>query len=152
MLSRYDALIEDIKIEGIGTFTFSGLWELNKKISPAWCILPANLYIHGNEGSLNSEMIAFIRSLIANTTFKNIFEGHVYKYYTENIYPALTSQAGQEDGYDFPKINSPKDIWVLLGKFIDIYIIGIEEFEISCKCIWDAEHGLALKVKNWIIS
>jgi hypothetical protein len=123
MVRRYSSAIDEVKIKGVGTFTFDDTykWELKKKITPAWSESPAGLYVEGEEDALSGEVITFIKAILANADFKSVLEAYVLNY----------------GGAACNNYN--------------IYIKSDHEFHIHMDSPWDEEHGLTVKVRDWKI-
>jgi hypothetical protein len=129
LLSRRQATIEDVKIKGVGTFTFDSTykWELSKKITPAWGELKASLHVEGEEDALTADRITFIKEVLAKADFKPVLEAYIIR------------------------LTELTDIWSVLGKDFNIYIDSDNEFHLHTDCPWDEEHGITVRVKNWQI-
>ncbi|GJD96044.1 SMI1/KNR4 family protein [Methylobacterium iners] len=98
MLRRLEATIDDVRVKGVGTFTFDATeqWRLKKKIRPAWSELPATLHVAGDEGALTRARIAFVEDILRREDFKPILEAHVFDLYTRVAYPEF--EAMPEEG------------------------------------------------------
>lgn len=156
MLRRYKATIQDVRIQGVGTFTFDSTykWQLKKKVTPAWSELPFELYVDGKEDALTASRVAFVKEVINNTAFKPVFESYVFSLYTETMYPEFEAMSDDEraEWTDcYPKISTPGDIWTLLGKKCSLYVDSDDGFTLAADACWDPEHELIVRVKQWCI-
>ncbi len=156
MVRRHDAAIGDVRIRGVGTFTFDTAhdWRLKKKITPAWGELPAELSMDGHEGALTKTRIAFIKEVIGKADFKPVFEAYVFDLYLTQMYPeflAMSEEDQQEWADCYPVIEKPGDIWTLLGEDFSIYLKDEQTFHIATDACWDPEHGLTMDVREWRI-
>lgn len=156
MLRRYGATIPDVRIKGVGTFTFDSTykWQLKKKVTPAWSELPFDVHVDGGEDALTAARVAFIKEVINNTAFKPVFEAYVFSLYTETMYPefeAMSDDERAEWSDCYPKTSTPGDIWKLLGETCSLYVGNDDGFNLAADACWDPEHGLTVTVKQWCI-
>lgn len=156
MLRRYETVIDDVRVKGLGAFSFDSThkWKLRKKVQPTWSELWAEIHVEGEEDALTPARVAFVKEVIAKAEFKPVFEAYVYKLYTERMYPefeAMPPDEKQDWADAYPRLNAAREIWRLLGKTCAIYITSDSAFHLAADASWDPEHGLTLEVKNWRI-
>ncbi|MEZ0471556.1 SMI1/KNR4 family protein [Luteimonas salinilitoris] len=157
LVRRHDATIDDVRIKGVGTFTFDATykWKLKKKVTPAWSELPAELRVEGEEDALNSMRIAFIKEVMARREFKQVFEARGFQIYTGRMYPefeAMTNDEKEEWADCYPRLARSDEIWQLLGKKLTVTVLSDADFHIHTDAKWDPEHGLTVEVKAWQIA
>jgi hypothetical protein len=131
MIRRYQATIDDVKIKGVGTFSFDSTykWELKKKVTPSWSELKVNLHVDGEEDAMTASMIAYIQEVLNKADFRPVIEAYILK-------DAGTTAA---------------NIWSVLGNDAEIYIDSDHAFHFHADCPWDEEHGITVRVKDWEI-
>lgn len=156
LLRRHEAVIDDVRVKGVGTFAFDSTykWKLKKKVQPAWSELAAELRVAGEEDALTQARIAFVKEVIAKAEFKPVFEAYVYKLYTEKMYPefeAMSDEEKQDWADSYPRLSSAGEIWRLLGKKCAIEVTSDTTFDLAAGASWDPEHGLTLDVRDWRI-
>jgi hypothetical protein len=156
MLRRYEGSIGDVRIKDVGTFAFDSTykWKLKKKFTPAWSERPFELHVSGEEDALTAPRIAFVKEVIGNAAFKPTFEAHVFRLYTETMYPEFEAMPDDEKAEwadCYPKISVPGEIWKLFGKKRSLYVDSDDEFSLAADACWDPEHGLTMAVKQWRI-
>ncbi|GAA3918142.1 hypothetical protein GO495_20595 [Chitinophaga oryziterrae] len=141
MVRRYRSAIDDVKIKGLGTFTFDDTykWTLKKKVTPAWSELAAELNIDGEEDAMSTTLIAFVKEALDKADFKPALEAYIFNNYLE-----------MPDA-EKPLLATPQEVWQQLGKNCSIYIDSENTFRFHVDCGWDQEHGVTVRVKDWEI-
>ncbi len=156
LVRRYNAEIADVKVKELGTFSFDSTskWKLKKKTAPAWSELPAEVYIEGEEDALTPERISFAVEVMARADFKPVLEAYISGIYTKYAYPdfeAMNDEEKEEYAADYPKLNTPQEIWRTLGKKSLLHIENNTAFQFHTPCTWDPEHGVTVRVEDWKI-
>ncbi|MCR4265794.1 SMI1/KNR4 family protein [Nitratireductor sp. ZSWI3] len=156
LLRRHNAVIDEVRIKGVGTFAFDATykWKLKKKMIPAWSERPAVWHVDGNEDALDAARIAFIKEVVDCSDFKAAFEVYVFQLYTKrrhHEFEAMTEDEKREWADSYPEITLPADIWRLLGKTLQIHIEENGRFHLRTDATWDPEHGLDIAVEDWRI-
>lgn len=143
---RFQSLLDEVKIKGVGTFTFDDTykWELKKKVIPAWSALPAAIHVDGEEDAMSAARISYIKEVLSFAGFKPLLEAFIFSQYQAayNVMP-------DDEKTGYPVTTSPPGVWSLLGKSINVYIDGNDTFHLHTDCKWDDEHGITVNVKNW---
>lgn len=157
LVRRYAASIADVKVKGVGTLGFDApqKWVLKKKVTPAWSERPVAIRVEGEEDALTPARLAFVQEIMAHADFRREFEGHVFRLYTQKMYPeflAMPDDEKAEWAKSFPEIRSESEIWPLLGKSGVVAVAGDDRFTVQFDASWDPEHGLSLAVDDWKIT
>lgn len=154
LVRRHNATIEDVKIKGVGTFSFNSTfkWKLKKKTTPAWSDVPFELHVSGEEDALTETRIDFIKEVLSKEDFRVALEAYVFDLYTTKMHPEFEAMEDDEKAdwaNDYPKIDDASEIWQLIGKRRAIYIENDREFHLQTDASWDPEHGLSVGVEDW---
>jgi hypothetical protein len=141
MIRRYRSAIDDVKIKGLGTFTFDNTykWTLKKKVTPAWSELAAELNVDGEEDAMSATLIAFVKEVLGKADFKPALEAYIFNDYLEM------------PDEDKEPLATPQEVWQQLGKNCNISIDSDNAFHFHVNCSWDQEHGVTVRVKDWEI-
>jgi|GEM_PF-2654194 len=141
MVRRYRSAIEDVKVKGLGTFTFDDTykWTLKKKVTPAWSEFAAELNINGEEDAMSATLIAFVKEVLGKADFKPALEAYIFNDYL------------QMPDEDKPTLTAPHEVWQQSGKNCSICIDNDHTFHFHIDCNWDLEHGVTVRVKDWAI-
>ena len=128
--------------------------KLKKKAIPAWSELPAEVYIEGEEDALTPERISFARAVMMREDFKPVLEAYIFDIYTKYAYPdfeAMNNDEKEEYAADYPRLDTPQQVWQTLGKKSSLHIESDTAFSFHTPCTWDPEHGLTVRVRDWKI-
>lgn len=142
---------DDLKLNGIGTFSFDYNWKSKRKSKIVWSEISAMLYLSEFEENFTDDYVVFIKKTMNDISFKDTIEQFVFDRYQTIDYPEFLAQDKQtrdEWREAHPDVKTAAEIWQILEGELDIHFIDSQTFDVQFSYSPDPEHGLCLTVKN----
>jgi len=93
-----------------------------------------------------------LRNCFASASFGDDLNKFVFEYYQREVLPHINEDDPHTHLGPMPEVAQPSDVEKLFDKANNaMEFLGEGDFNLQLDVLWEEEHGLSLKVRNWKI-